>query len=89
MGYICGMDQGGHFLYRGQVVYQYAFDIAYDMERGALTTLLGQPVTHYSLEAGKRGPRHLFFPRLWMVRLPSAERLGPHGPVPVETGTAL
>lgn len=71
--------------YRGQVVYHYAFDIAYDMGRDPISKLLGQPVAQFSIDSTKRNPRHLSFYRPQMVRLPAAERLGPHGPVRVET----
>lgn len=75
--------------YRGQVVYHYAFDIAYEMGRQPIQTLLGQPVAHFSMDSNKRNPRHLFFYRPEMVRLPPVERLGPHGPVRVETSLKL
>lgn len=71
--------------YRGQVVYHYAFDIAYEMGRKSIERLLGQPVAQFSIDSSKRNPRHLFFYRPEMVRLPPVERLGPHGPVRVET----
>jgi hypothetical protein len=77
-----GMGQAN---YRGQVVYHYAFDIAYDMGRGEIATLLGQPLAQFSLDSSKRNPRHLAFYRPQMARLPATERLGPHGPVRVET----
>jgi hypothetical protein len=75
--------------YRGQVVYHYAFDIAYEMGRRPIETLLGNPVAQFSLDSSKRNPRHLFFYRPQMVRLPAVERLGPHGPVRVETTIKL
>ena len=71
--------------YRGQVVYHHAFDIAYEMGRKPIERLLGQPVAQFSIDSSKRNPRHLFFYRPQMVRLPPVERLGPHGPVRVET----
>jgi hypothetical protein len=75
------MGQGN---YRGQAVYVYAFDIAYDMGREPIRTLMGQEVAQFSIDTNKRNPRHLSFYRPQMVRLPATERLGPHGPVRVE-----
>ncbi|MHA3773306.1 hypothetical protein ACXR0O_17370 [Verrucomicrobiota bacterium sgz303538] len=70
--------------YRGEVIYLFAFDVAYDTARQPLRTLLGQPVAEFVVDASKRAPRQLFFYRPQMVRLPPLERLGPHGPVRVE-----
>ena len=70
--------------YTGEVVYIYAFDVAYDMTRQPVRELLGQPVAQFVVDASKRSPRQLFFYRPQMVRLPPMERIGPHGPVRVE-----
>src|SRR5215472_6142551 len=70
--------------YKGEVVYIYAFDVAYEMSRQPVRELLGQPVAQFVVDASKRSPRHLFFYRPQMVRLPPLERIGPHGPVRVE-----
>src|SRR5882762_1450105 len=70
--------------YIGEVVYIYAFDVAYEMVRRPVRELLGQPVAQFVVDASKRSPRHLFFYRPQMVRLPPLERIGPHGPVRVE-----
>src|SRR5213594_4167340 len=70
--------------YTGEVVYIYAFDVAYEMTRQPVHELLGQPVAQFAVDASKRSPRHLFFYRPQMVRLPPLERIGPHGPVRVE-----
>ena len=67
--------------YSGEVVYIYAFDVAYDMTRQPVRELLGQPVAQFVVDASKRSPRHLFFFRPQMVRLPPLERIGPMGPV--------
>src|SRR5687767_15928684 len=56
--------------YVGEVVYMYAFDVAYEMTRHPVRELLGQPVAEYVFDASKRNPRHLFFYRPQMVRLP-------------------
>src|SRR5437867_3181985 len=70
--------------YTGEVVYIYAFDVAYEMTRQPVRELLGQPVAQFVVDASKRSPRHLFFYRPQMVRLPPLERLGPHGPIRME-----
>lgn len=70
--------------YVGQVVYIYAFDVAYDTARQPIRELLGQPVAQFAVDASKRSPRHLFFYKPQMVRLPPLERFGPHGAVRVE-----
>ena len=70
--------------YKGEVVYIYAFDVAYEMVRQPVRELLGQPVAQFVVDSSKRSPRHLFFYRPQMVRLPPLERIGPSGPVRVE-----
>ncbi len=75
--------------YRGEIVYIYAFDVAYDMTRQPVQELLGQPVAQFAVDASKRSPRHLFFYRPQMVRLPALERIGPHGAVRVERAVKL
>src|SRR5579872_1640830 len=70
--------------YVGEVVYIYAFDVAYDMTRQPIRELLGQSVAQFAVDASKRSPRHLFFYEPQMVRLPPLERIGPRGPVRVE-----
>jgi hypothetical protein len=71
-------------LYRGQVVYTYAFDIAYDMKRQPITELLGQPIQNYSIGPNKRSPKQLFFYRPQMVNLPQEQRLINNKTVPVQ-----
>src|SRR5512140_2082650 len=70
--------------YTGEVVYIYAFDVAYEMVRQPVRELLGQPVAQFVVDASKRSPRHLFFYRPQMVRLPPLERIGAHGPLRLE-----
>jgi hypothetical protein len=65
--------------YTGEVVYIYAFDVAYEMVRQPVRELLGQPVAQFVVDAGKRSPRHLSFYRPQMVRLPPLERSQPGG----------
>jgi hypothetical protein len=62
----------------------YAFDIAYELLRQPLKTLLGQPVAQFAVDASKRSPRQVFFHRAQMVRLPPLERFGPLGPTHIE-----
>jgi hypothetical protein len=75
--------------YSGRVVYLYAYDVAYEMKRLPVHELLGQPMAQFSVDASKRSPRHLFFFRPQMIRLPPMERIGPHGPVRVERTVKL
>jgi hypothetical protein len=70
--------------YAGRVIYIYAFDVAYEMIRQPLQQLLGQPVAQFNVDTSRRNPRHLFFYRPQMVRLPPMERIGPNGPVRIE-----
>jgi len=70
--------------YVGEVVYIYAFDVAYEMMRLPVRELLGQPVAQFSVDASKRSPKQLFFYRPQMVRLPPLERIGPRGPLRLE-----
>src|SRR5688500_19042417 len=75
--------------YVGKVVFMYAFDAAYEMTRQPVRELLGQPVAQFSVDSSKRSPRHLFFYRPQMVRLPLMERIGPHGRIRVERAIKL
>lgn len=68
----------------GEVVYVYAFDVAYEMTRQPITQLLGQSVATFAVDASKKGPRQLFFYRPQMVRLPPLERIGPRGALRLE-----
>ncbi len=70
--------------YRGQAVYMFAFDIAYEMGRAPVQELLGQKVEQFKVDASKRSPRHPFFFRPQMIRLPLCKREGPHGPIAME-----
>jgi hypothetical protein len=76
--------RAGRKRYAGQVVYVYAFDVAYEMTREPVRELLGQPVQAMELDADKRTPRHPFLFKPQMVRLPAIERQGPAGPVRLE-----
>ena len=61
-------------MYCGEVVYIYAFDIAYDMKRQPISELLRQPLQNYSIGPSKRNPKQLFFYSPQMAKLPSEER---------------
>ncbi len=69
---------------KGEVVYLYAFDIAWELNRLPVRELLGQPVGQFVVGASKRAPRQMSFYRPEMIRLPLLERLGPRGLVRVE-----
>ena len=75
--------------YTGEVVYIYAFDVAYDTARKPINQLLGQQVAHFAVDASRRSPRQLFFHRPEMVRLPPMERIGPLGPICVQRAIKL
>lgn len=75
--------------YSGEVVYIYAFDVAYEMTRRPVCELLGQTVAQFEVDASKRSPRQLFFYKPQMVRLRPVERIGPHGPVRIERTVKL
>ncbi|MCX5658558.1 MAG: hypothetical protein NTW19_02415 [Planctomycetota bacterium] len=59
--------------FAGQVVYIYAFDVAYDMTRLPEGDVLGRPLMPYHLDPDKRGPRHPFFYRPQMITLEPEE----------------
>ena len=70
--------------YRGQAVYMFAFDIAYEMDGEPIRQLLGQKVEQFKVDASRRNPKHPFFYRPQMVRLPLVKGMGPLGPVELE-----
>jgi hypothetical protein len=80
---------GGTEAYRGKAVYIYAYDVAYDMKRLPLKTLLGQPLEQFVMGSGKKGPRQFFFYRPQMVRLPALECSTPEGTMTVERAVKL
>jgi hypothetical protein len=74
----------------GEVVYMYAFDVAYEMVRDpAPREVLGQPVTEFVVGASKRGPRQWLFYRPQIARLPPVERAGPRGTVRLERAVKI
>ena len=70
--------------YSGEVVYIYAFDIAYEMADAPVGALLGQPAAEFAADISKHGPQELLFYRPEMVRLPPWDRVGPHGSVRIQ-----
>jgi hypothetical protein len=70
--------------YKGQAVYMFAFDVAYEMGREPVPQLLGQKVEQFKVDPSKRNPKHPFFFRPQMVRLPLCKRMGPDGPIEME-----
>jgi len=70
--------------YTGEVVYVYAYDVAYELTRQPITELLGQKVVPFGFDSSRRHPRHHFFYKPQMIRLPAMERVGPGGPVKLE-----
>src|SRR5829696_7191633 len=73
----------------GEVVYLYAFDMAYEMTRRPVKQLLGQPVAEFVVDASKRSPRQHMFYRPQMVRLPPVERITARGPIRLERTVKL
>jgi hypothetical protein len=67
--------------FRGEVVFMYAFDVAYELRHVSAPDLLGQPLATFSVDSSKRSPKQLFFYRPQMVRLPPVEKFGPGGAV--------
>ena len=61
-------------MYSGEVAYIYAFDIAYDMKRQQVVTLLGQSLENYSIGPSKRSPKQLLFYQPQMAKLPTETR---------------
>jgi hypothetical protein len=82
-------ESGSASRYTGEVVYVFAYDLAYELSRDPIPTLLGQPVAQFAVDASKRSPRHLLFFRPQMIRLPPLERIGPHGPMQVRRTVKL
>lgn len=58
-----GATVSGVKQYLGEVVYIYAFDVAYVMSRKPVKELLGQPAATFSVDASKRSPKQPFFYR--------------------------
>ena len=65
--------QGRDLPYRGEVVYIYAYDIAYDIKNEPVERILGQPTKDYLVGPSKRIPRQMFFYRPRMAEFVSGE----------------
>lgn len=74
---------------RGEVVYLFAFDVAYEMDRRPITTLLACPVADFSVDASRRTPRQAIVYRPRMVHLPALERIGPLGSMRIERSVKI
>lgn len=83
------MDATRQGRYHGMVVYMYAFDVAYDMVRKPVTTLMGQPVRQFSMDLSRRNPRDLLLFRPQTVRLPPCDRVGPNGSTTIQRTVKL
>lgn len=70
--------------YTGEVVYVYAYDLAYEMTRKPVTQLLGQKVVPFEFDTSRRHPRHHSFYKPQMVRLAPVDRITAKGPVKIE-----
>ena len=55
--------QGRDLPYRGEVVYIYAYDIAYDIKNEPVEKILTQPTKDYLVGPSKRIPQQMFFYR--------------------------
>jgi hypothetical protein len=75
--------------YTGEVVYIYAFDVAYDTARQPIPKLLGQPVEQFSVDGSKRSPRQFFFYKPQMVRLPPVQKVCSFGSFRLERAIKL
>ena len=75
--------------YTGKVVYIYAYDIAYDMKRQAITNLLGHPVVNFNIDLSKRSPRQAFFYRPQMIQLSPVEYQSRFGQLRLEKTVKL
>jgi hypothetical protein len=82
-------DERATARYTGEVVYIYAFDVAYDTARQPISQLLGQPVEQFSMDGSKRSPRQFFFYKPQMVRLPPVERTCSFGTFRLERAMKL
>ena len=66
-------------MFKGHVTWLYAFDIAHDMRREPLQSVLGRRVEPWLQASDHRVPRQSFFHRPQIVHLPSVESVLPGG----------
>lgn len=74
---------------KGEVVYIYAFDLAYDMNRQPIPTILDRPVQDYLVGPSKPGPKRAFFYKPQMVTLPASRCGTSRGTVEVSQAIKL
>lgn len=74
---------------RGEVVYIYAFDLAYDMHRQPIPTVLGRPVQEYLVGPSKPGPKRPFFYKPQLVTLAATPCQTSRGAVQVSEAVKL
>ncbi len=60
--------------YKGEVVYIYAYDIAYDIKNEPVESILGQPTKDYLVSPSKRMPKQMFFYRPRMAQFAPEKR---------------
>ncbi|MBN2020797.1 MAG: hypothetical protein JW749_11310 [Sedimentisphaerales bacterium] len=60
---------------RGEVIYIYAYDIAYDIKNEPVEKVLGQPTKDYLVGPSKRIPRQMFFYRPRVVEFAPEKRV--------------
>ena len=58
-----GSAKGQNLPYRGEVIYIYAYDIAYDIKNEPVEKILNQPTKDYLISPSKRIPKQMFFYR--------------------------
>jgi hypothetical protein len=75
--------------YCGEVVYIFAYDLAYDTKREQVKELLGMPTREYTIEPDKRSPKQLFFYRPQMAVLPEETKKVGGKLVPVKKSIKL
>ncbi len=89
MGPSVSSDEVQTSVLAGQVVYIYAFDLAYDTKRVQMSTILGCRTHSYEAGPGKPGPRQGFFHRPQMVTLPAQRRQTSRGLAEVSLAVKL
>lgn len=67
----------------------FAFDIAYEMGREPIHKLFGQSVEQFTVDAGKRSPKHPFFFKPQMARLTPLREETPGGVVEIERSVKI
>jgi hypothetical protein len=71
------------------VVYFFAFDVAYDMKRTAIESLLGQRLEPFRVDARKRAPRGQTFHRPLAAQLPALDRTVAGKPVAIQVSVKV